>query len=92
MPAIAAEVHDLLVPRGERRRAGLGWERPRRCEPAGAEVPLVVERASPPWSESTPGMPSPSRLSPTGTRPTEFLERYARVFNTVEGNTTSYNT
>jgi uncharacterized protein YecE (DUF72 family) len=30
------------------------------------------------------------RLFPTGTRPTEFLERYARVFNTVEGNTTFY--
>jgi uncharacterized protein YecE (DUF72 family) len=30
------------------------------------------------------------RLFPAGTRPTEFLERYARVFNTVEGNTTFY--
>jgi len=30
------------------------------------------------------------RLYPTATRPTEFLERYARVFNTVEGNTTFY--
>src|SRR2546430_1823836 len=30
------------------------------------------------------------RLFPTSTRPTEFLERYARVFNTVEGNTTFY--
>ncbi|HEU4726934.1 MAG TPA: DUF72 domain-containing protein [Kofleriaceae bacterium] len=30
------------------------------------------------------------RLFPTGTRPTEFLERYAQVFNTVEGNTTFY--
>ncbi|HEY0249988.1 MAG TPA: DUF72 domain-containing protein [Kofleriaceae bacterium] len=30
------------------------------------------------------------RLFPTGTRSTEFLERYARVFNTVEGNTTFY--
>ena len=30
------------------------------------------------------------RLFPGGTRPTEFLERYARVFNTVEGNTTFY--
>jgi uncharacterized protein YecE (DUF72 family) len=30
------------------------------------------------------------RLFPTATRPTEFLERYARVFNTVEGNTTFY--
>lgn len=30
------------------------------------------------------------RLFPSGTRPTEFLERYARVFNTVEGNTTFY--
>lgn len=30
------------------------------------------------------------RLFPSGTRPTELLERYARVFNTVEGNTTFY--
>ena len=30
------------------------------------------------------------RLYPTSTRSTEFLERYARVFNTVEGNTTFY--
>ena len=30
------------------------------------------------------------RLFPTATRPSEFLERYARVFNTVEGNTTFY--
>jgi len=30
------------------------------------------------------------RLFPTATRSTEFLERYARVFNTVEGNTTFY--
>ncbi len=30
------------------------------------------------------------RLFPTATRPTEFLERYARVFNAVEGNTTFY--
>jgi len=30
------------------------------------------------------------RLFPTATRPTELLERYARVFNTVEGNTTFY--
>ena len=30
------------------------------------------------------------RLFPPGTRSTEFLERYARVFNTVEGNTTFY--
>ena len=30
------------------------------------------------------------RLFPTSTRPAEFLERYARVFNTVEGNTTFY--
>lgn len=30
------------------------------------------------------------RLFPTATRPAEFLERYARVFNTVEGNTTFY--
>lgn len=30
------------------------------------------------------------RLFPAGTRPTEFLERYAEVFNTVEGNTTFY--
>jgi uncharacterized protein YecE (DUF72 family) len=30
------------------------------------------------------------RLFPTGTRPTEFLERYAQVFNSVEGNTTFY--
>ncbi|HEX2688491.1 MAG TPA: DUF72 domain-containing protein [Kofleriaceae bacterium] len=30
------------------------------------------------------------RLYPTGTRPAEFLERYARVFNTVEGDTTFY--
>ena len=30
------------------------------------------------------------RLFPTGTRPTELLELYARVFNTVEGNTTFY--
>jgi uncharacterized protein YecE (DUF72 family) len=30
------------------------------------------------------------RLFPSGTRPTEFLERYAQVFNTVEGNTTFY--
>jgi uncharacterized protein YecE (DUF72 family) len=30
------------------------------------------------------------RLYPTATRATEFLERYARVFNTVEGNTTFY--
>src|ERR1043165_3507666 len=30
------------------------------------------------------------RLFPSSTRPTEFLERYARVFNTVEGNTTFY--
>jgi uncharacterized protein YecE (DUF72 family) len=30
------------------------------------------------------------RLFPAGTRPTEFLERYAQVFNTVEGNTTFY--
>ena len=30
------------------------------------------------------------RLFPTGTRPAEFLERYAQVFNTVEGNTTFY--
>lgn len=30
------------------------------------------------------------RLFPTSTRASEFLERYARVFNTVEGNTTFY--
>jgi uncharacterized protein YecE (DUF72 family) len=30
------------------------------------------------------------RLFPSGTRATEFLERYAEVFNTVEGNTTFY--
>ena len=30
------------------------------------------------------------RLFPTSTRPTEFLERYAQVFNSVEGNTTFY--
>lgn len=30
------------------------------------------------------------RLFPTGTRSTEFLDRYARAFNTVEGNTTFY--
>jgi uncharacterized protein YecE (DUF72 family) len=30
------------------------------------------------------------RLFPPGTRPGEFLERYAEVFNTVEGNTTFY--
>jgi uncharacterized protein YecE (DUF72 family) len=30
------------------------------------------------------------RLFPAGTRPSQFLERYARVFNTVEGNTTFY--
>lgn len=30
------------------------------------------------------------RLFPPGTRPTEFLAHYARVFNTVEGNTTFY--
>jgi uncharacterized protein YecE (DUF72 family) len=30
------------------------------------------------------------RLFPPGTRPTEFLERYAQVFNSVEGNTTFY--
>ncbi|MBX3160972.1 MAG: DUF72 domain-containing protein [Deltaproteobacteria bacterium] len=30
------------------------------------------------------------RLFPEGTRPTELLARYARVFNTVEGNTTFY--
>jgi uncharacterized protein YecE (DUF72 family) len=30
------------------------------------------------------------RLFPAGTRATEFLERYAEVFNTVEGNTTFY--
>jgi uncharacterized protein YecE (DUF72 family) len=30
------------------------------------------------------------RLFPTGTRPTELLERYAQVFNSVEGNTTFY--
>jgi uncharacterized protein YecE (DUF72 family) len=30
------------------------------------------------------------RLFPTATRSTEFLERYARVFNAVEGNTTFY--
>jgi len=30
------------------------------------------------------------RLFPPGTRSTEFLERYADVFNTVEGNTTFY--
>ena len=30
------------------------------------------------------------RLFPTSTRSTEFLERYAQVFNTVEGNTTFY--
>ena len=30
------------------------------------------------------------RLFPSGTRPAEFLERYAQVFNTVEGNTTFY--
>jgi uncharacterized protein YecE (DUF72 family) len=30
------------------------------------------------------------RLYPTATRSSEFLERYARVFNTVEGNTTFY--
>lgn len=30
------------------------------------------------------------RLFPTATRSSEFLERYARVFNTVEGNTTFY--
>lgn len=30
------------------------------------------------------------RLFPTATRPTEFLERYAQVFNSVEGNTTFY--
>lgn len=31
-----------------------------------------------------------SALHPPGTRSTEHLERYARVFNTVEGNTTFY--
>jgi uncharacterized protein YecE (DUF72 family) len=30
------------------------------------------------------------RLFPSGTRPSEFLERYAQVFNSVEGNTTFY--
>jgi uncharacterized protein YecE (DUF72 family) len=30
------------------------------------------------------------RLFPPGTRSTEFLDRYAEVFNTVEGNTTFY--
>jgi uncharacterized protein YecE (DUF72 family) len=30
------------------------------------------------------------RLFPTATRPSEFLERYAQVFNSVEGNTTFY--
>ena len=30
------------------------------------------------------------RLFPTATRSTEFLDRYSRVFNTVEGNTTFY--
>ncbi|MDX2091076.1 MAG: DUF72 domain-containing protein [Kofleriaceae bacterium] len=30
------------------------------------------------------------RLFPQGTKPTEFLTRYAEVFNTVEGNTTFY--
>ncbi len=30
------------------------------------------------------------RLFPPGTKPTEFLPRYAEVFNTVEGNTTFY--
>jgi uncharacterized protein DUF72 len=30
------------------------------------------------------------RLFPTATRPSEFVERYARVFNAVEGNTTFY--
>lgn len=30
------------------------------------------------------------RLFPSGTRASEFLELYARVFNTVEGNTTFY--
>jgi uncharacterized protein YecE (DUF72 family) len=30
------------------------------------------------------------RLFPSATRSTEFLERYAQVFNTVEGNTTFY--
>jgi uncharacterized protein YecE (DUF72 family) len=30
------------------------------------------------------------RLFPEGTRSTEFLAKYARVFNTVEGNTTFY--
>ncbi|MFT3698012.1 MAG: DUF72 domain-containing protein [Kofleriaceae bacterium] len=30
------------------------------------------------------------KLFPEGTRSTEFLDRYARVFNTVEGNTTFY--
>ncbi len=30
------------------------------------------------------------RLFPPGARSTEFLERYAKVFNTVEGNTTFY--
>jgi uncharacterized protein YecE (DUF72 family) len=29
-------------------------------------------------------------MFPPGTRSTEFLDRYARVFNTVEGNTTFY--
>ena len=30
------------------------------------------------------------RLFPAGTRPTDFLARYAEVFNTVEGNTSFY--
>ena len=30
------------------------------------------------------------RLFPSGTRNTDFLARYAEVFNTVEGNTTFY--
>ena len=37
------------------------------------------------------GLPSwVGRLFPSGTRATEFLARYAEVFNTVEGNTTFY--
>ncbi len=31
-----------------------------------------------------------SKLHPPGVRPAEYLEHYARVFNTVEGNTTFY--
>ena len=40
----------------------------------------------PGWSTNT----WVGRLFPTATRSTEFLELYARVFNTVEGNTTFY--